>query len=127
MKQRVLIIEDDDFLRDLYRELLTDEGFEVAEARDGDEGLEKASQGGWDLLIIDIMLPKRDGLDILRTLKTKPPAKKNGPAVLLTNLGQESIVREGFELGAAGYLIKSELNPEQVLHEVRTFLARGEK
>lgn len=122
---RILIVEDDRFLRELYEELLRDEGFEVATAEDGEEGLEKMRDGGYDLVLLDILLPKRDGLDILRELKKSGPAHPNGPIVLLTNLGQDSIIKEGFELGAESYLIKSALTPDQVLHEVRTTLAKS--
>jgi DNA-binding response OmpR family regulator len=79
-------------------------------------------QGGYDLVLLDIMLPKMDGLQILKGLKEKNILSKNGPVVMLTNLGQDNIVKEGFELGASGYLIKSALTPDQVLHEVHTFL-----
>src|SRR3990167_5045944 len=119
---KILIVEDDRFLRELYQELLTDEGFVVEVAEDGEEGLTKMSEGGYDLVLLDILLPKRDGLDILRELKKSAPAQPNGPVVLLTNLGQDSIVKEGFQLGAQSYLIKSALTPDQVLHEVRTIL-----
>jgi CheY-like chemotaxis protein len=120
--QKILVVEDDQFLRELYQELLTNEGFEVEAAVDGDEGLTKVSSGGYQLVLLDIMLPKRDGLEILRQVKANPPKEKNGPVVLLTNLGQDAIIREGFELGASGYLIKSAMTPDQVLHEVRNFL-----
>ncbi|MCL4387173.1 MAG: response regulator [Patescibacteria group bacterium] len=122
MSQRILVVEDDQFLRELYEELLTDEGYEVEVAADGDEGLTKASTGGYQLVLLDIMLPKRDGLEILRQLKDNPPKEQNGPVVLLTNLGQDAIIKEGFDLGAVGYLIKSAMTPDQVLHEVGTFL-----
>lgn len=123
MKQKILIVEDDEILRNLYTELLTGEGFEVAEAADGAEGWNKIHNGGYDLIILDIVLPKKDGIQILRELKKQPPKTQNGPIVILTNLGQDSIIREGFQLGAAGYLIKSAFNPDQVLSEIKNFLA----
>ncbi|OGY23826.1 MAG: hypothetical protein A2Y57_03580 [Candidatus Woykebacteria bacterium RBG_13_40_7b] len=122
---RILIVEDDQFLRDLYKELLVEEGYEIDLAEDGEVGLAKVLEGGYDLVLLDIMLPKKDGLDILRESRQKKPAKENGPVVLLTNLGQEQIIKEGFTLGASGYLIKSSLTPDQVLHEVKVFLSRG--
>ena len=90
-----------------------------------EEGLDKFLLGGYDLVLLDIMLPKVDGLEILRKAKQTPPKKGNGPIVLLTNLGQDSIIKEGFTLGAAGYLIKSAMNPDQVLNEVKVFLNKG--
>lgn len=125
MAQKILVVEDDEFLRELYDELLKGEGYEVTLAVDGEQGLSNISQGGFDLVLLDIMLPKMDGLEILRNLKSKPPAQKNGPVVLLTNLGQDSIIKEGFSLGASGYLIKSAMNPDQVLSEVKVFLNKN--
>ncbi len=125
MAQRLLVVEDDQFLRELYEQLLKEAGYDVELAADGQEGLDKVTAGGFDLVLLDIMLPKMDGLEILRRLKTNSPKKPNGPVVLLTNLGQDSIIKEGFSLGASGYLIKSAMNPDQVLSEVKVFLSKG--
>ncbi len=122
---RILLIEDDQFLRDMYNELLGDEGFQVVACADGEEGYKKALEGGFHLVLLDIMLPKMDGLQVLKAMRDKGDLAKNGPVVLLTNLGQDNIVKQGFELGATGYLIKSALTPDQVLHEVRTFLKKN--
>jgi two-component system response regulator ResD len=125
MNEKILVVEDDQFLRELYDELLKGEGYTVDLAEDGQIGLDKASAGGYNLVLLDIMLPKIDGLEILRKLKASPPKQPNGPTVLLTNLGQDSIIKEGFSLGASGYLIKSAMNPDQVLNEVKVFLSKG--
>lgn len=125
MAQRILVVEDDQFLRELYNELLTNEGYEVDLAEDGEVGLSKVQSGGYDLILLDIMLPKLDGLEILRRVKDRPAKFPNGPIVLLTNLGQDSIIKESFTLGASGYLIKSSMNPDQVLSEIKVFLSKG--
>ena len=120
-KKKILIIEDDHDVRELYAEVLRDEGFDVQEAVDGRSGLAKVLEDGYDLLLLDIMLPKFDGLEVLKTIKEK--AKVKGiPVILLTNLGRESIIKEGFSLGANGYLIKSEHTPEEIVEEVKKFL-----
>lgn len=123
--KRILIVEDDQFLREFYQELLQSEGFIVDTAPDGEVGLQKAKEGGFHLILLDIMLPKKDGIQILRDIKLQPPAKSNGPIVVLTNLGQDAIIKQCFDLGAAGYLIKSALNPDQVLTEIHTYLQKG--
>lgn len=120
--RKILIIEDDQFLRDFYRELLISEGFGVDVAVDGEEGTNKFKEGGYDLILLDIMLPKKDGLSILREAKTSPPKSSNGPVVILTNLGSEDTINQAFSLGSSGYLIKSALNPDQVLAEIHNFL-----
>ena len=122
---KILIIEDDQFLREFYQELLEGEGYLVEVAADGEAGLQKMQAGGFDLVLLDIMLPKKDGLQILRDLKSSTPRQKNGPIVVLTNLGQDSVIKLAFDLGATGFLIKSALNPDQVLTEIKSFLAKN--
>lgn len=123
-QKKLLIVEDDQFLREFYQELLQSEGYSVDVAADGDIGLQKILQGGFDLVLLDIMLPKKDGLQILQELKTKKPQLPNKAIVVLTNLGQDSVIKECFNLGADGFLIKSALNPEQVLAEIKTYLQK---
>ncbi len=123
--KRILIVEDDQFLREFYQELLQSEGFQVDMAGDGEMASQKAHQGGFNLILLDIMLPKKDGLQILRELKLQPPQNPNGPIVVLTNLGQDAIIKQCFDLGAAGYLIKSAMNPDQVIAEVNSYLSKN--
>ena len=124
MAQTVLIIEDDYFIRELYERQLGKKGYNVVTAPDGAEGLVKAAEVNPDIILLDIMLPKLNGLDLLGTLKAKPETQ-NIPLILLTNLGQESVIKEGFKLGAKGYLIKSAYTPEQIISEVESFLNEG--
>lgn len=121
-KKRVLIVEDDQFLREFYQELLESEGMVVDTAPDGETAVNKIHEGGFDLVLLDIMLPKKDGLQILKESKINPPTKPNGPIVVLTNIGQDAIIKNCFEAGAAGYMIKSALNPDQVLQEIHNYL-----
>ncbi len=123
--KRILIVEDDQFLREFYQELLTSEGFGVEVAVDGEMAVLKMRQGGFDLVLLDIMLPKKDGIQVLREIKLTPPKVPNGPIVCLTNLGQDAIIKQCFELGAQGYLIKSAMNPDQVLSEIHSFLQKA--
>lgn len=121
-KKRVLIVEDDQFLREFYQELLESEGMLVEPAAEGESAVNKIHEGGYDLILLDIMLPKKDGLQILKETKANPPVKPNGPIVVLTNIGQDAIIKNCFEAGAAGYMIKSALNPDQVLQEIHNYL-----
>lgn len=122
--KKILIVEDDQFLRDFYQELLSSEGYTIDVAADGEIAESKIRQGGWNLIMLDIMLPKKDGLNILRDLKVQGPAKSNGPIVVLTNLGNDTIINQAFTMGASGYLIKSALNPDEVLTEIHSFLQK---
>ena len=121
--KKLLVVEDEAFLRDLYIEILSDEGFEIDSAADGQEGLAKIQQGGYDLVLLDIVLPKMDGIEVLKALKKNPAKKPNGPIVMLTNLGQEAVISEGVALGVRGHIIKSDYTPDQLIHEVKELLS----
>ena len=120
--QKILIVEDDQFLREFYQELLVGENYQVDVAEDGEIALNKIREGGFDLVLLDIMLPKKDGLQILKEIKLSPAKRPNKLIVMLTNLGQDTIIKQCFELGANGYLIKSAMNPDQVLSEIQNYL-----
>ena len=119
-----MIVEDDQFLREFYQELLMAEGYFIDVASDGEMALPKIWENEYDLLLLDIMLPKKDGLEILRELKNQPPKSAKVKIVVLTNLGQDAVIKECFDLGAQGYLIKSALNPDQVLQEIKSYLQK---
>lgn len=124
MNKRILVVEDDQLLREFYQELLQAEGYLADAAPDGEIALQKIWGEEYDLILLDIMLPKKDGVEILRQLKIKGPKRKDAIIVMLTNLGQDSVIKECFDLGAEGYLIKSALNPDQVLTEIKSYLQK---
>src|SRR3990167_5866710 len=87
-RKRILVVEDERYLRELYVEILKEEGYEVDWAADGEEGYQAMYNGGYDLVLLDIILPKMDGLKILKKLKHEtPPQKPNGVIIVLSNLG----------------------------------------
>lgn len=120
--KKILLVEDEDFIRDLYVRQLTKAGFQVKFAVDGQSGLNTLAQETFDLLLLDIMLPGINGLQLLKEFKTKNPNSKM-ITILLTNLGQEAVIKEGFELGAQAYLIKASYTPDQVVSEVKNALS----
>ena len=122
----ILIIEDEHDIRDVYVEVLEEAGFVVDQAKDGEEGMTKIKAGAWDLLLLDIMLPGRDGLKILNEMKNTPELKK-GPVVALTNLNSDNIIQEAFGAGADGYLIKSQVTPDKIVEEVNKFFNKEEE
>lgn len=125
-QKRILIVEDDQFLREFYQELLTTEGYFIDVAADGEVALSKMQSNEYNLVLLDLMLPKKDGVQILRDLKVSPPKSPQINIVVLTNLGQDAVIKECFDLGANGYLIKSALNPDQVLTEVKSYLNKSD-
>lgn len=124
VKKKILIVEDEASLRDIYSELLTGEGYEVHTAVDGGQGLAEMRKGGWDLTLLDIMLPGIDGYTIMNALRDTPPSSANGPIIFLTNLSGEDNVEKGIEKeGVKGYWIKSELTPGQIVQKVKAVMA----
>lgn len=121
VSKKILLVEDEDFIRELYIRQLTKAGFLVKSAIDGQTGLEMLKNETFDLLLLDIMLPGMNGLQVLREFKTQNPNSAM-ITILLTNLGQEAVIKEGFELGAQAYLIKASYTPDQVVSEVKSAL-----
>lgn len=119
--KKILIIEDEVFIADLYARQLTKAGYLVKTAGDGTAGLNTLMQETFDLLLLDIMLPGINGLEVLKQWKQKNP-NSSMIVLLLTNLGQDTVIKQGFELGAQGYLIKAAYTPDQVLSEVKKAL-----
>ncbi len=125
-KKRILVVEDERYLRELYIEILQAEGYDVDNAADGEEGYQALYNGGYDLVLLDIILPKMDGLKILQKLaKETPPKRPNACIIVLSNLGQDTFIAEGVALGARGYMIKSDYTPDQIISEVRNYLAQS--
>lgn len=121
LNKKVILVEDDDLIRDLYKRQLDQAGFTTEPYPNGNSALEALAKSPYDLAILDIMLPDVNGLEILKRIKSDPQTK-NTPVVLLTNLGQDEVVKEGFALGADGYLIKLYYTPEQVIKELKSIL-----
>lgn len=119
--KKILLIEDDLDLQRLYLEILTDEGFVVDTAEDGEAGLLKMKQGQYALVMLDIMMPKKDGLEILKEVKAATP-KYNTPVIFITNMGYDSSVQKGLGLGAVAYLTKADYTPDQIVAEVRKYI-----
>lgn len=117
--RKILLIEDEFFIRDLYERYLKKSGYEVISAVDGEDGLNKALAEQVDLILLDIMMPKMTGIEVLEKIKQEGSIAKNTPVYLLTNQVQESIIKEAFKLGAEGYLIKAQLLPKQIVEEIQ--------
>lgn len=120
--KKILLVEDEKFIADLYARQLTNAGLTVTTAYDGISGFKFITTQQFDLVLLDIMLPGMNGLELLKEWKQKNPGSTL-PVLLLTNLGQDAVIKEGFSLGAQGYLIKASYTPAQVVTEVQNALA----
>jgi len=125
-KSKVLIIEDDRFLLKLYADKLQREGFEVLSSLTGEEGLNKVSVEKPDLIILDLILPGKNGFEVLSELKLNP-GTKDIPVIILTNLGQEADIKKGLELGADTYLVKTDFSLSQLPEVVKGVLVKVKK
>ena len=119
----ILLIDDDPLIADMYALKLKGAGFSVDTAADGKKGLEKIKQGGWDVVLLDVVLPVMDGFEVLKKLSEEDAA--HPPIILLTNLGQKEDVEKGLKLGAADYLIKANFTPSEVIAKVNKIVNSG--
>ena len=115
---KILVIDDNKDLNDIYDEVLTDAGYKVDVARNGAEGLSKIYWGGYDLILLDIMMPIIDGMAILQRISDKPPEVYNGPIIVMSELSQQELIDKALKLGAKGWLVKSSLTPDQIVEKV---------
>jgi CheY-like chemotaxis protein len=117
----ILLAEDNRFLRRAAEAILRRHGFTVLTAADGEETLKLAQSGAPDLILLDIMMPKMNGFDVLRALK-REPATSPIPVIVLSNLDQQNDVAAARELGAVGYWIKAGVGLEELVDRVKSLL-----
>lgn len=121
MPQKILIIEDDKFLRELIAKKLMKEGYDTVEAVDGEEGIKKIKEEKPDLILLDLILPGIDGFEVLSRAKEDPALSKI-PVIILSNLGQREDIDKGLGLGAIDYLIKAHFTPGEIVEKIRSVL-----
>lgn len=122
-KKHVLLVEDDGFLASIYAQKLELEGFEVSLATNGEDGLRLAAKVSPDIILLDLIMPKLDGFQVLEQLK-KDSETKAIPVLILSNLGQKEDVERCIALGAAGYMIKAHTLPHETIDKVKAILAK---
>lgn len=120
-KAKVMVVEDDVFVMDIYRTKLAQEGYEVFSASDGKEAMEKMKSNKPDLILLDILMPNMNGMEVLQKMKDSEDLK-NIPVILLTNLSQQEEISKGINLGANDYLIKSHFTPSEVVEKIKNCL-----
>src|SRR5688572_26660537 len=120
---KVLLVEDEEFIRDLFKRQLDLSGFTTDAFGTGQDGLNALTKNSYDLVLLDIMLPDVNGLQILQNIRQNPQTKTVA-VVLLTNLGQDAVIKQGFELGADGYLVKAAYTPDQIVQEVKNIMQK---
>jgi len=118
MAKKVLIVEDEELIYELLQKKLTQEGYEVTIAKDGEEGLAKMREEKPDLILLDIIMPKKGGFEVMEEMQ-KEEDLKNIPVIVISNSGQPVELDKAKELGAKDWLIKTEFDPQEVIEKVK--------
>lgn len=118
MAQKILIIEDDKFLRELIAQKLLTEGYDIAEAVDGEQGAKLAKSEKPDLILLDLILPGMDGFEVLGKIK-EDVSTSQIPVIILSNLGQKDDIEKGLKMGANDYLIKAHFTPGEIIAKIK--------
>jgi DNA-binding response OmpR family regulator len=121
-REKILIVEDDMFLLNIYETIFSKEGFEVKTAMTGEEGYRLSVEFSPDVMLLDIMLPgQMNGLAVLKKLKENKKCNKI-PVIIISNLSDDKTISDGMALGASGYFTKSQFNPDDVVRNVEAIL-----
>jgi DNA-binding response OmpR family regulator len=120
-KIKILIVEDEAMIADMYKLKMEETGFEVLLTDKGSEAINLAVKNKPNLILLDVIMPEIDGFAVLQELKLNEKSKSI-PVFMLTNLGQESDIKKGKELGAHDYFIKSQHTPTQIIEKIKKFL-----
>ncbi|HXK32215.1 MAG TPA: response regulator [Candidatus Paceibacterota bacterium] len=121
MAKKILIVEDDKFLRDLISQKLLKESFDIAQAVDGEDGIKKIKEEHPDLILLDLILPGIDGFEVLTQMKADPSIASI-PVIILSNLGQKEDIEKGLKLGANDFLIKAHFTPGEIIEKIKNVL-----
>ncbi len=125
-KTRVLVVDDDKTLLDMYKERLEASGYDVITAPNGEVALSKAVESLPHVMLLDVMMPKVNGFDVLNIIKSTPETK-NIPVIILTSLSQENHKQKGIADGASDYIVKSEVMPKEVVEKIENVIAENRK
>lgn len=118
---QILIVEDEEVLTDILADKLRKDGYEVATAKNGLEGLEKLKSGKPNLVLLDILMPKLSGFDVLEKMRSDPELL-NTPVIIISNSGQPVEIDRALKLGAKDYLVKAEFDPMEVSLKVKKWI-----
>jgi DNA-binding response OmpR family regulator len=119
--KKVLIVEDDALISEMYSNKFKEVGFEVVLAKDGEEAIVRTKETNPDLVLLDVVLPKKDGFEVLEEIK-KDPALKNIKIVFLTNLSEGENINRGLNSEADAYLVKAHSTPSQIVEKVKEIM-----
>ena len=121
MPKKILIVEDESFIAEMYKIKFESYGYEVATACDGEEGIQVANKFMPDLVLLDLMMPHKDGYQTLKELR-EDERTRSLKVFILSNLGQKEEIDRGVKMGADGFFVKAHLTPTQLLGKVNEII-----
>lgn len=120
--KKILVVEDEPDALEIFIDILSEEGFQVDGANGGVASLAKLQENNYDLVLLDIVMPDKDGISILTEIKNFPGKYGENKVVMLTNIGGDLAVDKAMKIGAVGYLLKSETEPDDLIESVKRYL-----
>lgn len=124
--KKILLVEDDSFLSSLLKNRLQKEGFDIVLAKDGEEAINNLRNGKPDLLLLDLILPKKTGFEVMEELRSNPQLQGNVglPIMIISNLGQQEDIDKSRQLGALEYYVKAKVSIDELIEKIKTFFAK---
>jgi DNA-binding response OmpR family regulator len=122
MEKKILLVEDDPFLIDIYSTRLKKEGYLVEVSNSGKDCLNKLEKENFDLLILDLVLPDINGMEILEEINKRKDLSRKFKIIVLSNIGDKKEMEKGIKLGATKYLIKAHYTPSEIVEEIKNLL-----
>lgn len=126
MNKKLLLIEDEKFIREVYKDELESVGFLVDGFATGNEGLKAFKENSYDLVVLDIILPDINGLHVLKEMKNDA-VKKDTPVLILSNADQDIVIRQGLALGAEDYMQKVQSTPDMIVDKINFIIDKKSK
>lgn len=124
--KKIIIVEDEEVLRNLLKKKLENEGYEVEVAEDGEEGIRKIREVEFDLILLDIIMPKMGGFDVLEAMQ-KDENISDIPVIVVSNSGQPVEIDRAQKLGAKDWVVKTEFDPQEVIKKVKEQIGPGDE
>ncbi len=122
--KKILIAEDEDVLLNVLKDRFEVEGWEVAMAKDGEEAIQAIKKVQFDLVLLDLLMPKKDGFEVLKEVRANPELKSL-PIIVLSNLGGEDDIKKALALGANDYFVKTQHPMSEIVEKVKKYESRG--
>lgn len=123
---KILLVEDDQMLAGVYATKLEQLGYDYKHVSDGEAGINEVEKFQPDVVLLDVILPKKDGFAVLKAIKDNKKTQKT-EVILLTNLGQDDDIKKGLDLGAASYLTKTNCTPTQIVAEINKIFSKDKE